>query len=465
VEKSLEIVVWVPLSPSVVWADGIGRTIENVLKNLPSNILCDLVVSKHHYIELVEIFNGYQNIKIKSIGLGFKKKQIIVTPGRHASSNGVVSFIAQKIGFPLKIIKKFDCFVKKVKYAIDLVLYSLLQRANLFLPNCQILWFPVPFISALSLLKGKKVFSFWDPFVFEYREFSDINHNILMKLNAIFYSSNYVITQSEANKDFLVNVLQIDSDEIEVVNNGSPSYANFMDEFSYIGKRNKNDLLIKWLKDKYISENESIATNKLTHDLINKAVLWRLLSKLVMPEDKVLMISTQIRPYKGFGLLLKFLDKLVSEEKSFKYHIIFTAVLSKNEKDRYPLIYERIHEITRVSDSQHALLYYISDLVLHPSFVEGGLGVYPQFEAASLGIPCLVNTGRHTFEQSPTGDNMLYHAVDFTKVDKLIFLVNELMSSSEKRSLNIKETLRLAIPWQESAKKYGEIFSRLINGK
>jgi glycosyltransferase involved in cell wall biosynthesis len=175
------------------------------------------------------------------------------------------------------------------------------------------------------------------------------------------------------------------------------------------------------------------------------------------------MISTQVRPYKGFDLLLQFLNHLVCCETEFRYQFIFTAALSEKIRNMYPLLYERIHEITRVSNKQHALLYYISDLVLHPSYVEGGLGVYPQFEAATMGTPTLANIGRHIFEQSPDATHVPCHyAIDFTKTNALVARIHDLMVSEEMRANNLLETQRLTVHWEDSAKKYSEAFREVI---
>jgi glycosyltransferase involved in cell wall biosynthesis len=458
--RNIEVVVWIPLPPHVSWeGEGISKTVENVLQHIPSHVTCYLVVSNKHAVHLENKFRERPNIKIKTIGIS--KKQVVIEPNINNASVNLFHLIAAKVSVLSKLTDKIKLAFYNTRYILTLYPYYFLQYVNLFLPGRRILWLPAPTIPGLTLLRGKKIFSFWDPFVFEYKEFSNVSHVLLKKFAGLYSRADIIITQSKANKDFLANVFHISPSKVEVINNGSPSYAQLNDKLITIGRRDKEKLLAKWLDPKYVGECRKDAVSKLMHDLTNKATLWRLLYKLASPKDKILIISTQVRPYKGFDLLFKLLNSLICQESTFRFHVIFTAVIPTRIKDAYPLLYERIHEITRVSTFQHALLYHISDLVLHPSHAEGGLGVYPQFEAGSLGIPTLANVGRHTLEQSPDGANLAFHTIDFTNIDQVVDRIHELVSSNELRILNLDETHQLVIPLQQASKKYSEIFQKL----
>jgi len=90
---------------------------------------------------------------------------------------------------------------------------------------------------------------------------------------------------------------------------------------------------------------------------------------------------------------------------------------------------DNIFEIIRVSNKQHAMLYQISDLVIHPSFVEGGLRTYPQYEAASLNVPCLSQIGRHTKELNALYNNKLENVFcDFTNIKIALEKINILLN-------------------------------------
>ncbi len=459
--NSSELVIWIPLSPKNSWnGEGISRTIENILEHLPRDIICQMVVSKNHALELAGLAAKYPNIQIKTFGFTARYKNV---KKGDTKNDGTIEFIITKIK-PLSWLRKklTSGLVQRVQYVFYVHLYAFLQRWNLFLPDRKVFWIPVPGIPALGWLRAKKIFSFWDPFVFEYKDFADINAFLFKHFASLYRDAELLITQSQANKDFLTNVFQVSPEKIEIINNGNPDYSEFYNQLDAIGRRNKDGLLNLWAKSEYLALTYKEANNKQVHDLLNKSILWRLLYKLT-PRDRVLMISTQIRPYKGFNLLLEFLNNLVQNETEFRYQFIFTAELSDDMRNLYPALYERIHEITRVSNPQHALLYYISDLVMHPSYVEGGRGVYPQFEAASVGTPSLVNLGRHVFEQSPQAmSTPTHYAVDFTNTQELQRRIHELMSSEEARQLNLMETRQLSICWADSAKKYGETFKKVM---
>jgi glycosyltransferase involved in cell wall biosynthesis len=105
----------------------------------------------------------------------------------------------------------------------------------------------------------------------------------------------------------------------------------------------------------------------------------------------------------------------------------------------------------------------MSDLVLHPSYVEGGLGVYPQFEAASVGTPCLVNVGRHVLEQRSDRTLIAKTTSDFVNLNRTIEKIEDLMQSENERILNIKESESLRVSWKASSERYADIFKKVIN--
>lgn len=457
--EKTEVIVWIPLPAKAKWkGEGINRTIENIFRHLPAHIICHVVVSSWQASDLMKLAKDYPHVRV--CPMGRRKKINLHTVQSDADlPHSFWEWISNKIKLGSLIKYKGNPLWSYIKYFFDLYFYSLLQRFNLFVPDKSVIWLPLPHLNGLSLLKGKKIYSFWDPFVFEYREFSDGNQVVFKKLFSSYRQANAIITQSQANKDFLINLFQVEAQKIEVIPNGSPEYSHLLDSLTAIGRRNKEGLLAKWMKPQHTDSSQKEAVNTITESMINKAILWRLLYKLNKPTDKVLMVSTQVRPYKGFDLLIQILNELVKQETTYRYQFIFTTNIPDKMKERYPLLYERLHEIIRVSDEQHALLYYVSDLVIHPSHVEGGLGVYPQFEAASLGTPTLVNIGRHVLEQD--NSKLSHHAENFTDIDKLLVRIHDLVSSEQSRQLNLEETRELIIPWQSSAKKYGDVFEKM----
>ena len=455
-EQHNNIAIWIPLRPGSSWrGEGIAQTVENIISNLSPRTTCTLVVSREHTSDLVGLIEKCPNVKLVTLGFS-KGREVEITPESIPNSS-IFQLAFSKM--KLNRVKKAQATIRNIGYILALYTFTMLQRMGLFLPQCKTVWIPTPIIPYSYLLKGRKIFSFWDPFVFEYRDFSDISSALYKHFKNIYKYATEIITQSESNRDFLESVFRPGSARIHVVNNGSPDFSPFLSEFESIGSRNYRDIIKKWNRPSYFAPDYESAYDKLIADNINKTVLWRLSKKILSSNDKIIMISTQLRPYKGFGVLFEVLDGLIKQEGKYRYHIITTSEVPSWIKEKYPLLYERLHEIIRVSNKQLAQLYYMTDLVLHPSYVEGGLGVYPQFEAASVGTPSLVNIGRHILEHGKEGSPPLHTSIDFVNTKATIETIERLMNSQSEQQFNIMESKELAISWKDSAKKYDDIFS------
>ena len=455
-EQNKNIAIWIPLRPGSSWrGEGIAQTVENIISNLSPSLACTLIVSREHSSDLRGLVEKRPNLKL--VTLGFSKGKEVEITSNAIPRTSILQLALSKL--KLNRIKQIKATIKNIGYALSLCTFTWLQRLGLFIPECKTIWIPTPIIPYAHLLKGRKIFSFWDPFVFEYRDFSDISATLYKQFKNIYINATDIITQSNANKDFLEAVFRPGNAQIHIVNNGSPDFSPYLPEFDSVGPRNYKEIIKKWNRPSYFAPDYETAYNKLVADDINKTVLWRLSQKIRSSDDKVIMISTQLRPYKGFGALFEVLDGLIRQENKYRYHIITTSEVPSWIKNKYPLLYERLHEIIRVSNKQLAQLYYMTDLVLHPSYVEGGLGVYPQFEAASVGTPCLVNIGRHVLEHGPHDLPPLYTSIDFVNTQATIEKIERLMDSHSEQQHNIMESHELAISWKDSAKKYDDIFS------
>ncbi|HGH8112544.1 TPA: glycosyltransferase family 1 protein, partial [Vibrio cholerae] len=106
----------------------------------------------------------------------------------------------------------------------------------------------------------------------------------------------------------------------------------------------------------------------------------------------------------------------------------------------------------------HASLYLMSDIVLHPSNVEGGLGAYPQYEASSVGKPSLINTGRHVNEMAEEGFDVDLLSSNFVNTKETVDKIEKLINSEEYMRQNIDAINRLKISWKESASNYENVF-------
>jgi glycosyltransferase involved in cell wall biosynthesis len=141
------------------------------------------------------------------------------------------------------------------------------------------------------------------------------------------------------------------------------------------------------------------------------------------------------------ALVLKIISELQLRSPSIKYLVITTCNIPSEIKDKYPELFNSLFELTRIPDKGHATLTALSDLVLHPSFVEGGLGSYSMFEAASVGVPSLTNSGRHTNELN----NLVLEDLDtafenFTNINSTVEKIIQILTDG-KLALSIVETI------------------------
>jgi len=459
------LLVWVPLRPGSHWrAEGIAQTIENALSEI-NNLNITILVNKEHYYTLEEQFEAQDNVNIIPLSFKWLLFKIISerTEIKKYNSTNLASYEISTTKslidmFLNKIFSKFqkiNLFSTSIGYAVRLKIFTLLQRTGHF-RQYQKIWLPVPIIPWIAQLKGETILSFWDPFGFEYREFSDISPYLHENFLVTFNKVTHIITQSNNNKDYLTHVFGIDDSKISVVYLGYPDYSKFV---STQANNTKDELLASW-KVPVIKSNDRAAFMKGLHkELINHSMLFRL-HKRLDTDTKIIIISTQHRPYKGFETLFKILEILI-KNYSTNIYFIFTGLVPGDLKEKYAHFHENIVEINRVSNKQHALLYLISDLALHPSYAEGGLGTYPQFEAASVGTPCIINRGRHTDEMIKVFDTNLSKIVsDFTDTETSVQKIIDLLDNKKLSSDNVQLIMNSHRSWTTASQEYETIFTK-----
>lgn len=467
---SKNVLIWIPLSPLHNWVgEGIAQTLENVLLESDESIKFNILVNELHYAELSNTFLQKKNVSViplsilwlifkKSIKKNYKVMVYSINTINDkklydVSVKDKIITLIKKVGLKPRLVE----IIKVTIYALKLKIFTIAQNTTNFM-KADMIWLPIPIIPWSEDLKGKKVQSFWDPFVFEYSEFKDYSLFLFKKYMKIFRNVDKIITQSNNNKKFLIDVFELAPERIEVIPNGSPDYSKYKID---VGNTSKEDLISKWPKREIIYKNKSEFIMKLHHEILNESKLFRM-QKRIKKRSKIFLISSQYRPYKGFEILFKIIEKLIL--KNPDYLFIFTSDIPEIIKNKYRHIIENIFEITRVSKRQHALLYQISDLVLHPSYSEGGVGCYPQFEAATIGKACLVNAGRHTDEACQRfGKEFERITTDFRDINTTIEKIENLLYNPIEQKENIEIILSGFMTWKESAIKYNRIFSEIIN--
>lgn len=463
--SSKNVLIWLPLPPHAGWrGEGIAQTIENILTNFSDRIQIQLLVSNSHYADVKAAFSDRPNVVVHALtlrGLFFDVK----TGGRRKRVAGEVDALLfakaalVKNGRLLRMIKTASTLAANIKYGFSLALYTWLQQHGLIFRGVDMVWSPTPAIAFSDKLTGERIVSFWDPFVFEYREFEAVAPYLLIKFLKLFKGAKLVFTQSDANRSFLTRVMKLNDSQVAVINNGAPDYSAFVSQeikserIQYDGAlpvQFRRDILDLWL-----GSSLSNPDGKILESFVNEAILYRL-SMRVREHSKILMVSTQSRPYKGMDTMLALFDGLLKAHPEHDFLFILTCSVPERLRQKYGWFVDRVFEVTRVPNRLHAHLYVMSDLVLHPSFAEGGLGAYPQYEAASLGVPAVINHGRHADELVNQFPQLGQLVSDFGNVEHTVGLIEEILSNANLRTGNIAATQSSRLSWSDVAQRYEE---------
>lgn len=452
-EKNYNVMIFMPISPKANWrGEGISQTIENIIRYSADKITYTLVVGRHVEKEIaIELGKEIASNKLKLLPIGFSKKKL--GKALHSFRIGYLFFYLSLSFFTIK--QAVLSFLGISKYHLTFVPYALLA---------------IP----ASIFSKKMAISFWDPFVLEYpHAFSEKFRLFIVKLLKYgMHSADVVITQSHTNKNYLIHFFGLDSEKIKVIENGHPDYRCYLSDQSITTE----NIMTAWdnKKEEFVSDSKKklyyhYLIKKKTHrslkDHMKKNVLHRLVTKDSTKESKIIVISTQYRPYKGFESLFSAYDLLIKKYCSqYKFKFVFTGSVPPVFYQKYAWANSLVFEMQRLEGRQHAYIYSIADLVIHPSFVEGGMGTYPMFEAASLNVPSLSNMGRHMLElqkkYAKDIDSLCVDLVDTEATSEKMFA---LLTNTELRKSNVSLTNSLRTLWEDSGKKYQDLFEELVS--
>jgi glycosyltransferase involved in cell wall biosynthesis len=454
--QTKKILLWIPLPEGANWrGEGIAQTIESLLRaSVGSQFKFKIVTSKSTAEAISHSLNENwrENIVFSNINDDVNYEVIAIDKQYEVSTIEMGLLALGKWINRFKFIKIFSSS-GGIFYYIRLRILTLMMSKNFTHKDCDLVWAPMPSTPFLENIERNLVINFWDGFVFEYREFKDISPYFLLKFRQIFSKKNvHIVTQSKTNAEFLESVFKVPSNKISIFRLGCPDYLLHLNSLKILDKIKvfKNDRSLSILD--FYPNPQTIripSNNKNKKELIQRryienshilSTLYRL-NKSCDINTKIILISTQYRPYKGLALVLKIISELQLRSPSIKYLVITTCNIPSEIKDKYPELFNSLFELTRIPDKGHATLTALSDLVLHPSFVEGGLGSYSMFEAASVGVPSLTNSGRHTNELN----NLVLEDLDtafenFTNINSTVEKIIQILTDG-KLALSIVETI------------------------
>lgn len=440
-----KLVIWVPLRPFSKWqGEGIAHTLERIVSVIQDDIKCEIVCLSYHKKDIMNSIGKLNNVSFKTILSGsedieslFEDRSVYVKK----------SFIKL-----LNILYRYFCFSWYIVCCAYLALTVRFSR------KVKMIWCPTFAVLFSSFnFKCKKIVNFWDGFVFEYAGFEGVQRPVYKRMLSYLNSATVIITQSDHNLEFLTSVVGIAEDKITLIQNPNPNCEGVLsvEELNAIQKDRKNAFNIF----------KNYNNKKKLKVFLRNAVFKRLIDESE-ENTKIIFISTQNRPYKGFPQLFYALDVMKKMYPDVSISILTTAAnvtdLIEDNVYRYNWVYTRVYNIKRVDKKLHAIMYAISDLVLHPSFAEGGHGVYPLFEAACFGKATLMNKGRHTDMLLKTFPELAKLCVDFTDARKLAKNI-KLLLDDNNATKGFADIVKSRIENKEqSTDKYKDLFISMI---
>ena len=417
-----------------------------------------MAVNGLHYAEVKEVFKDKKNIKlvcfefIRKISFyeNFKSLEIYLKPK---------SIFRNKFDKLIRYISKI-IWISSQKFLYPFKLWLIFQNDVIFNPS--------PSFTLFTKLRPM-VFGFWDPFVFEHAAFGKNRKNLMINFWYKFsFLSDFIVTQSEANKTYLKNTWKIKDEKIFVIRLGTPDYEEILNKFlTKIPDKNINrlNILQYWPMRKILAPSKQGAINLVSSEFINKSVLFRL-HQNIKPNSKIFIVSTQYRIYKGYEALFALFDNLIKKNPQYDFNLILTSELPEKLRNqftgKYTWAVPKLYEFSRVTNLQHACLYKLSDIALHPSNLEGGPTMYPASEAASLGVPSLTNSGRHTDELIRSdGSYLKDNIADFSAIDITSERIMKILDNEDTAIKNVENISNAKINWKISSQKYCELFESI----
>ncbi len=191
---------------------------------------------------------------------------------------------------------------------------------------------------------------------------------------------------------------------------------------------------------------------------------WPYLQSFPFEDVPFIVVSTQDRPTKNIPLVVEAVRRLLRRDH-VNLKLLMTARLPPGQR-----LTRLVHDAGMGLDALslpflppnvHAALYHCGAVTVHPSFFEGGIGVFPFAESVSLGTPCVMARGPHTLElvdHEPACSPFLFDPYD---VEGLVALIRRTIDNRQQVldvQVEILERL-LKRSWADVAKEYAAVIS------
>jgi len=189
---------------------------------------------------------------------------------------------------------------------------------------------------------------------------------------------------------------------------------------------------------------------------------WDYLVDFPFEEVPYVAVSTQDRVTKNLRIVADAIERIGRRDRRGFKMLMTAPLLAGTRWTPLPETIENSQsnrDIVSMPDlprDVHAAFYHCAELAIHPSIFEGGLGVFPFYEAVSVGTPCIMASGPHASEfvdQCPDYAPYTFDANDAEALVRLIKKVSDTREAVMVRQGEIFDRLRRRT-WGEVASQY-----------
>ena len=295
-----------------------------------------------------------------------------------------------------------------------------------------------------------------------YHDFSDpawniTGHHVLWRerVSDHLQSSNCVITFSRhVAEDHVKHFFGVEEERIRVIPHAPPTLEGVLPFLKGGARTEESRYRAACLMRRHATERG-----------------WTYLADFPFEHVPYIAVSTQDRVTKNIRIVVDAIDRLVRSRHS-NFKMFMTAHLHFGTHwTPMPGMIEQMQlnfDVLSMPDlprDVHAAFYHCAELAVHPSVFEGGRGVFPYYEAISVGTPCIMAAGPHVAEFLEDAPEMYSYVFDPNDADELADLIERI--SGEREAVTAKQsdiyTRLRRRRWDLVASEYAEAATQMAS--
>ena len=260
-------------------------------------------------------------------------------------------------------------------------------------------------------------------------------------------ASNIITFSSHVARDQIMRFFNVSADRIQVIPHAPPSLSSAL-SFVKNGRRS--------------AESRFRAASMLRRHAAQRGLHY--LADFPFEHVRFAAISTQDRVTKNLRVAVDAIERLL-RLRNEDWKLIMTAQIHFGSSwtplpsmiEWTQLIFDAL-SMPDLPREVHAAFYHCADVVIHPAVFEGGRGVFPYYEAISVGTPCVMAIGPHVAEFLEEAPEMSEFTFDPHDADELADLIVR-VSRDRDSVVRVQEAVfqRLSKrPWSMVAAEYAK---------